>query len=81
MFETVSMEFMSGEFPAHSRTGIPLHSTYVQVLLELWQDPRSCIQIYPFSENPKHTHELVFCSHNNRRHCRVWRNQNEKYHD
>ena len=35
MFETVSMQFMSGEFPAHSRTGIPLHSTHVQVLLEL----------------------------------------------
>ena len=75
------MEFMSGEFPAHSRIGIPLHSTNVQVLLELWQGPSSCIQIYPFCENPKHSHELVFRSHNNGRHCRVWRNQNEKYHD
>ena len=72
---------MSCEFPAYSRTGIPLHSANVQVFLELWQGPSSCIQIYPFFENPKHSHKLVLRSHNNRRHCRVWRNQNKNYHD
>ena len=27
-----------------------------------------------------HSHKSVFHSHNNRRHCRVWRKQNEKKH-
>ena len=44
------MEFMSGEFPGHSRTGIPLRSRNILVL-ELWHDVRSYIRIYPFFRN------------------------------
>ena len=71
---------MSGEFPGHSRTGIPLYSRNVLVLLELCYSARSCIKIYPFYGNTTHSHESVFHSHNYRRHCRVCRKQNEKYH-
>ena len=35
IFQTFSMEFTSGEFPGHSRTGISLHSRNVLVLLEI----------------------------------------------
>ena len=34
--QTFSMGFMSGEFPGHSRTDIPLHSGNFLLLLELW---------------------------------------------
>ena len=72
--------FMSGEFSGHSRKGIPLHSRNVLGLLELCHSARSCIKIYPFYGNTTHLHESVFHSHNYRRHCRVLRKQNEKYH-
>ena len=74
------MEFISSEFPGHSRTGIPLHWRNVLALLELWHGARSCIKIYHFCGNPTYSHESVFHSHNNRHHCRDWSKQNEKYH-
>ena len=48
IFQTFSMEFMSGELHGHSETGIYLHSRNVLVLLELGHGVRSCIKIYPF---------------------------------
>ena len=38
------MGFMSGEFPGHSRTGIPLQSMNILVLLDLWHGARSYIK-------------------------------------
>ena len=38
------------------------------------------IKIHPFYGNTTHSHWSVFHSHSNRRHCRVWRKQNEEYH-
>ena len=73
------MELISGEYPGHFRTIISLHSRHVLVLLELYHEARSCIKIYPFCEHITHSHYSVFRSHNNRRHCRVWRKQNVKY--
>ena len=35
IFQTLSMEFISGEFLGHFRMSIPLHSRNVLVLLEL----------------------------------------------
>ena len=58
---------------------ISLHSRHVLVLLELNHEARSCIKIYPFCGHITHSHKSVFHSHNNRRHCRVWRKQNVKY--
>ena len=58
---------MSGEFPGHSRTGIPLHSRNVLVHLELCHSARSCIKILPFCWNTTHSHVSVFQSHNDRR--------------
>ena len=49
IFQTFSMRFMSCQFPSHSRTGIPLQSRIVLVLLELWHGARS--RIYPFGRN------------------------------
>ena len=47
-----SMEFISAEFPGHFRTGISLHSRHVPlrssnilVILELWHGTRSYIKI------------------------------------
>ena len=37
-------------------------------------------KIYPFCGKTAHSRESVFHNHNNRRHCRVWRKQNEQYH-
>ena len=74
------MKFISGSFPGHFRTNISLHSRHALVLLELLHGARSCIKIYPFCGNTTHLHKSVFHSHNNRRHCRVWRKQNVKYH-
>ena len=73
------MEFISGEYPGHFRTIISLHSKHVLVLLELYHEARSCIKIYPFCGHITHSHLSVFHSHNNRRHCRVWRKHNVKY--
>ena len=42
------MEFNFGEFPGHSRTGIPLQYMNFLVLLELWHGARSCIKMCPF---------------------------------
>ena len=58
-----------------------LHSGNVLSILELWHGALSCINIYPFCGNTMHSHESLFHSHNNRRHSRVWRKQNEKCHD
>ena len=55
-FQTFSMEFISGEFPGHSRMGFPLQSRNVLVLLELWHVARSWIKIYPFCGNTTHSH-------------------------
>ena len=54
------MGFMSGEYPGHSRTGIPLYSMNDLVILELLQGARSCIKIYPFCGTTTHSHESVF---------------------
>ena len=54
------MGFMSGEYIGHSRTGIPLYSMNVLVILELLQGPRLCIKIYPFCGTTTHSHESVF---------------------
>ena len=69
-----------GQFPGHSRQCVPLHFRNVLVLLEIWRGARSCIKIYHFFGNTRHSHESVFRSHNHRRCCRVWRKQNEKHH-
>ena len=52
------MVFMSRQFPSHSRTGIPLHSLNVLVLLVLWQGARSCIKIYPICGNTTRSHNI-----------------------
>ena len=77
---TVPERLHCEEFSGHFRTGMPLHYRYILVLLELWHGARSCIKIYPFCGKTTHSRESVFHDHNNRRHCRVWRKQNEKYH-
>ena len=76
------MEFISGEFPAHSRMGFQLHARNVLhvALLELWHGTRRCLKIYPFCGSTPHSHESVFHSYDNRHHCRDWLEQNEKYH-
>ena len=65
------MGFMSRKLSGHSRTGIPLHSWNVLVLLELWHGSRSCIKIYTFFGNTTNSHYisnnmdniiLVFCT-------------------
>ena len=55
IFETFSLEFISGEFLGHFRTGVSLHSRHVLVLLELWHDIL-CIKIYLFCKNTTHSH-------------------------
>ena len=79
IFQTFSNEFISGEYSGHYITIISLHSRHVLVLLELNHEARSCIKIYPFCGHITHSHKSVSHSHNNRRHCRVWRKQNVKY--
>ena len=76
------MEFISDEFPGHSRLGFPLHPRNVLhvALLELWHGTKPCIKIYPLSGNTHYSHESVFHSHNNRQHCRDWVEKNEQYH-
>ena len=64
IIQTFSIEFTSGEYPGHSRTGITLHSRYVLVLLELYC-ARSYIKLCPSCGNTTHSHESVFHSHNN----------------
>ena len=75
IFQIFSMIFMSGEFPGHSRTDIPLHWRNVLV-----HSARSSIKKYPICGNTTHSHESVVHSHNKRSHSRVWRKQNKKYH-
>ena len=58
IFQTFSMVFMSRQFPSHSRTGIPLHSWNVLVLLELWHGAVSCIKIYPFCGKTTHSRNI-----------------------
>ena len=72
---------MSGKFPGHFTIGISLHSKNVLVLLGLWHGARSCIKTYPFCGNTTHSHYSLCHSHSNQQHCRVWRKQNEAYHD
>ena len=54
------MVFISSEYPDHSRTGIPLYSMNVLVMLELLHGARSCIKIYLFCGTTTHSHESVF---------------------
>ena len=56
IFQTFSMELISGKFPGYFRTGISLHSRNVLALLDLWNGARSCIKIYPFCGNIAHSH-------------------------
>ena len=79
IFQTFSMEFIFGEYPGHFRTIISLHSRHVLVLLDLSHEARYCRKIYPFCGHITHSNLSVFHSHNNRRHCRVWRKKNVKY--
>ena len=65
ILQTFAMDFTSGEFPGHSRTGILLHSRNVLILLELWHGPRSYIKLYHICVNTTHSHESVFHSTNN----------------
>ena len=58
IFQTFSMGFMSRQFSGHSRTGIPLHSLNVLVLLEVWHGVRSCIKTYPFFGNTTNSHTI-----------------------
>ena len=76
------MEFISGEFPGHSRIGFLLHPRNVLhvALLESWHGTRPCKKIYPFCGNTPHSHESIFHSHNNLHHCCDWLEQNEIYH-
>ena len=78
IIQTFSMEIIFGEFPGHFRLGTLLYSRNVLSILELLHVTISCIKIYPFCGNIKHSHASVFQSHNNQRHCLVWRKQNEK---
>ena len=69
------MEFLSGEFHGHFRTGIPLHSRHVLVLLELWHGATSSLRYIPSVETqPVHV-SLYFTVI-----TIVWHKQNEKYH-
>ena len=79
IFKTSSMGFISGEYPGHFRTGIPLYSRNVLVLLELLHGKRKFIKIYPFCGTTTHSNESVSRSHNYmyQRHYRVWHKQNE----
>ena len=54
------MEFMSVELSGHSKSGIPLHSRNIIVLLQLCHSARSCIKIYPFCRNTTHSMSLYF---------------------
>ena len=56
IFQTFSMELISGKFPSYFRTGISLHSRNFLILLDLWKGTRSCIKIYPFCGNTTHSH-------------------------
>ena len=58
IFQTFSMGFMSRKFSGYSRTGIPLHSWNVLVLLELWHGARSCKKIYPFFCKTMNSHSI-----------------------
>ena len=78
-FSSLSSKLISGKYPDHFRTIISLHSRHSLVLLELYHVARSCIKICPFCGHITHSHRSVLHSHNNRRHCRVWRKQNVKY--
>ena len=77
VFQTSSIGFISGEYPGHSRTGIALYSRNVHVLFKIMHGKRKCIKICAFCGTTTHSHQSVFRSHNNRRHCRVWQKQNE----
>ena len=46
-FQTFTMGFMSREFPGNSRTGFPLQSMNILVLLELLHGTISCIKYIP----------------------------------
>ena len=58
IFQTFSMVFVFRQFPSHSRTGIPLHSWNILVLLELLHGLRSCIKMYPICGNTTHSHYI-----------------------
>ena len=58
LYSKRSLVFMSRRFPSHSRTGSPLHSWNVLVLLGLWHGVISCIKIYPFCDNTMHSHNI-----------------------
>ena len=57
IFETFYMEFFSGEFPGHFRTGVSLYSSHVLVLLELWHSVL-CIMIYLFCMKTTHSQRI-----------------------
>ena len=52
------MGFISRKFSGHSRTGIPLHSWNVLLLLELGHGVRSCIKIYLLFGNTTNSHNI-----------------------
>ena len=69
------IEFLSGEFPGHFRTGIPLHCRNVLVFLELWHGAKSSIRYIPSVETQPVHASLYFTVI-----AIVWSKQNEKYH-
>ena len=55
IFQTLSMEFIFGEYPGHFKT-IIINSRHVLVLLDLSHEARSCIKIYLFCGHITHSH-------------------------
>ena len=53
------MVFISRQFPGHSRTGIPLHSWNVLVLLELWHGAISLFKNIYLSVGTQRIHYQV----------------------
>ena len=56
IFQSFSMELISGKFAGYFRIGILLHSRNVLVLLDLLNGTRSCIKVYLFCGNTTHSH-------------------------
>ena len=47
IFQTFSVELISGKFPGYMRTGISLHSRNVLVLLDLWNGTKASLRYIP----------------------------------
>ena len=74
------MEFISGEFPSHFRTGIPLHSRNVLALLDLWHGTRKIMHKDMFILWEHNAFTLVCISQSKQSTTMSCLAQNEKYH-